>query len=62
MQACDASIIIKRLYAEWGNPDNQLMKPHGFQTILYAKAAVESDPQCRHRVSYADILTLGITA
>jgi peroxidase len=32
---------------EWRNSDNQSLKPEGFQTILNAKAAVDSDQQCR---------------
>jgi peroxidase len=43
---------------EWRNPDNQSLKPPGFQTILDAKAAVDNDPQCRYKVSCADIIAL----
>ncbi|WVZ78737.1 hypothetical protein U9M48_026397 [Paspalum notatum var. saurae] len=60
MQGCDASIMIVNSNGddEWRNSDNQSLKPEGFQTILNAKAAVDSDPQCRYKVSCADILAL----
>lgn len=60
VRGCDASIMIMNSNGddEWRNPDNQSLKPEGFQTILNAKAAVDSDPQCRFRVSCADILAL----
>jgi peroxidase len=43
---------------EWRNSDNQSLKPEGFQTILNAKAAVDSDPQCQYKVSCADIMAI----
>ena len=43
---------------EWRHSDNQSLKREGFQTVLSAKAAVDSDPQCRNKVSCADILAL----
>jgi peroxidase len=43
---------------EWRNPDDQSLKPEGFLTILAAKAAVDNYPQCRYKVSCADILAL----
>lgn len=60
MQGCDASIMIVNSNGddEWRHPDDQSLKQEGFQTILDAKAAVDSDPQCRHKVSCADILAL----
>uniref|UniRef100_A0A0E0LF29 Peroxidase n=1 Tax=Oryza punctata TaxID=4537 RepID=A0A0E0LF29_ORYPU len=59
-QGCDASIMIVNSNGddEWRNSDNQSLKPEGFTTVLNAKAAVDSDPQCRHKVSCADILAL----
>ncbi|WVZ78756.1 hypothetical protein U9M48_026413 [Paspalum notatum var. saurae] len=60
MQGCDASIMIVNSNGddEWRNSDNQSLKPEGFQTILNAKAAVDSDPQCRYKVSCADVMAL----
>ncbi|KAL6873678.1 hypothetical protein ACP4OV_013760 [Aristida adscensionis] len=60
VRGCDASIMIVNSNGddEWRNTDNQSLKPEGFQTILNAKAAVDSDPQCRYKVSCADILAL----
>ncbi|XP_062178512.1 peroxidase 16-like [Phragmites australis] len=60
VRGCDASIMIVNSNGddEWRNSDNQSLKPDGFQTILNAKAAVDSDPQCRYKVSCADILAL----
>ncbi|WVZ78744.1 hypothetical protein U9M48_026402 [Paspalum notatum var. saurae] len=57
---CDASIMIVNSNGddEWRNSDNQSLKPEGFQTILSAKAAVDSDPQCRYKVSCADVMAL----
>ena len=59
-QGCDASIMIVNSNGddEWRNPDNQSLKPEGFQVILNAKAAVDSDPQCQYKVSCADIMAL----
>jgi peroxidase len=60
LQGCDASIMIMNSNGddEWRNSDNQSLKREGFTTILSAKAAVDSDPQCRNKVSCADILAL----
>ncbi|CAL5040248.1 unnamed protein product [Urochloa decumbens] len=60
VQGCDASIMIVNSNGddEWRNSDNQSLKREGFQTILNAKAAVDSDQQCRSKVSCADILAL----
>ncbi|CAM0909633.1 unnamed protein product [Alopecurus aequalis] len=57
---CDASIMIVNSNGddEQQNPDDQSLKQQGFQTILDAKAAVDSDPRCRYKVSCADILAL----
>ncbi|KAF8687471.1 hypothetical protein HU200_043164 [Digitaria exilis] len=60
VQGCDASIMIVNSNGddEWRSSDNQSLKREGFNTILSAKAAVDSDPQCRNKVSCADILAL----
>ncbi|PAN22598.1 hypothetical protein PAHAL_4G030200 [Panicum hallii] len=57
---CDASIMIVNSNGddEWRHSDNQSLKREGFLTVLSAKAAVDSDPQCRNKVSCADILAL----
>jgi len=43
---------------EWRSLDGITLKPEGFNTVMSAKAAVDSDPQCRNMVSCADILAL----
>uniref|UniRef100_A0A453SR34 Plant heme peroxidase family profile domain-containing protein n=1 Tax=Aegilops tauschii subsp. strangulata TaxID=200361 RepID=A0A453SR34_AEGTS len=60
VRGCDASIMIVNSNGddEWRSPDDQSLKPQGFQTVLDAKAAVDKDPQCRYKVSCADILAL----
>ncbi|CAM0909634.1 unnamed protein product [Alopecurus aequalis] len=60
VRGCDASIMLVNPNGddEWHNPDDQSLKQQGFQTILDAKTAVDSDPQCRYKVSCADILAL----
>ncbi|TVU08659.1 hypothetical protein EJB05_42070 [Eragrostis curvula] len=60
VRGCDASILIVNSNGddERRNADNQSLKPEGFQTIMNAKAAVDSDPQCKYQVSCADILAL----
>ncbi|VAI53089.1 unnamed protein product [Triticum turgidum subsp. durum] len=58
VQGCDASVMIMGSTGDDENPDKYSLKPEGFQTILDAKAAVDSDPQCRYKVSCADIIAL----
>ncbi|GJN39248.1 hypothetical protein PR202_gb28353 [Eleusine coracana subsp. coracana] len=60
VRGCDASILIINPDGddEWRSPDDQTLKLQGFQTVMNAKEAVDSDPQCRNRVSCADILAL----
>ncbi|KAF0903878.1 hypothetical protein E2562_029965 [Oryza meyeriana var. granulata] len=60
VRGCDASIMIVNSNGddEWRNSDNQSLKPEGFTTVLNAKAAIDSDPRCCHKVSCADILAL----
>lgn len=43
---------------EWVHPDDFSLKPSGFDTVMQAKAAVDSDPRCTNKVSCADILAL----
>ncbi|XP_040381318.1 peroxidase 45-like [Oryza brachyantha] len=60
VRGCDASVMIVNSNGddEWRSSDNQSLKPEGFTTVLNAKAAVDSDPRCRYKVSCADILAL----
>ncbi|VAI53086.1 unnamed protein product [Triticum turgidum subsp. durum] len=60
VMGCDASVMIISPTGddEWRNQDDYSLKPEGFQTILDAKAAVDSDLQCRYKVSCADIIAL----
>jgi len=44
--------------AEKDHPDDISLAGDGFDTVAKAKAAVDSDPQCRNKVSCADILAL----
>ncbi|KAL1548846.1 Peroxidase 16 [Salvia divinorum] len=60
VRGCDASIMIASPngQAEKDHPDNLSLAGDGFDTVVKAKAAVDSNPQCRNRVSCADILAL----
>ncbi|KAL8510452.1 hypothetical protein ACS0TY_017315 [Phlomoides rotata] len=60
VRGCDASILL-------ASPSEQAEKDHrinlslagdGFDTIIKAKAAVDSNPKCRNKVSCADILAI----
>ena len=44
--------------AEKDHPDDVSLAGDGFDTVIKAKAAVDSNPQCRNKVSCADILAL----
>lgn len=44
--------------AEKDHPDGISLAGDGFDTVIKAKAAVDTDPQCRNKVSCADILAL----
>jgi peroxidase len=44
--------------AEKDNPDNLSLAGDGFDTVIKAKAALDAVPQCRNKVSCADILAL----
>lgn len=59
-QGCDASILLASPNgkAEKDHPDNLSLAGDGFDTVVKAKAAVDSNPQCRNKVSCADILAL----
>jgi peroxidase len=59
-KGCDASVMLIDPAGgdEWRSPDGVMLKPEGFSTVMSAKAAVDSDPQCRNMVSCADILAL----
>ncbi|XP_027066781.1 peroxidase 16-like isoform X1 [Coffea arabica] len=60
VRGCDASIMIAKPdnSAEKDHPDNLSLAGDGFDTVVKAKAAVDSDPRCKNRVSCADILAL----
>ncbi|KAJ1260620.1 hypothetical protein BS78_10G246400 [Paspalum vaginatum] len=60
VRGCDASIMLINPDGddEWRSLDGMTLKPEGFNTVMAAKAAVDSDPRCRNRVSCADILAL----
>nr|GLL26042.1 peroxidase 16-like [Ipomoea trifida] len=57
---CDASVLLASPNgkAEKDHPDNLSLAGDGFDTVIKAKAAVDSNPQCRNKVSCADILAL----
>lgn len=59
-QGCDASVLLSSPNgkAEKDHPDNLSLAGDGFDTVIKAKAALDSDPRCRNRVSCADILAL----
>lgn len=60
VRGCDASVLIASPngQAEKDHPDNLSLAGDGFDTVVKAKAAVDSNPQCRNKVSCADILAL----
>ncbi|GAB2275860.1 Peroxidase 16 [Dionaea muscipula] len=60
VQGCDASVMLASPdnNAEKDAPDDLSLAGDGFDTIIRAKAAVDSVRGCRHRVSCADILAL----
>ncbi|KAG4946436.1 hypothetical protein JHK87_042443 [Glycine soja] len=60
VRGCDASILLAspNNKAEKNHPDDISLAGDGFDTVAKAKAAVDSDPQCRNKVSCADILAL----
>ncbi|BAT80146.1 hypothetical protein VIGAN_02312400 [Vigna angularis var. angularis] len=60
VRGCDASILLAspNNKAEKDHPDDISLAGDGFDTVAKAKAAVDSVPQCRNKVSCADILAL----
>nr|ACI42310.2 peroxidase 5 [Litchi chinensis] len=61
VQGCDASVTIASTggnTAEKDHPDNLSLAGDGFDTVIKAKAAVDSNPRCRNKVSCADILAM----
>ncbi|EEF29581.1 peroxidase 16 [Ricinus communis] len=60
VRGCDASVLLASPTnnAEKDHPDNLSLAGDGFDTVIKAKAAVDSVPQCRNKVSCADILAL----
>ncbi|KAL6191731.1 hypothetical protein ACLB2K_038121 [Fragaria x ananassa] len=60
VRGCDASVLIQSPTnkAEKDHPDNLSLAGDGFDTVIKAKAAVDNDPNCRNKVSCADILAL----
>ncbi|KAK8958889.1 Peroxidase 50 [Platanthera guangdongensis] len=61
VNGCDASVIVASTAnnkAEKDNPDNLSLAGDGFDTVIKAKAAVDAVPQCRNKVSCADILAM----
>lgn len=44
--------------SEKDNSDNLSLAGDGFDTVIKAKAAVDTVPHCRNKVSCADILAL----
>lgn len=61
VQGCDASVLVAsngNNQAEKDHPDNLSLAGDGFDTVIKAKAAVDAVPQCRNKVSCADILAL----
>jgi hypothetical protein len=59
-QGCDASVMLasRNHGSEKDSPDNLSLAGDGFDTVIKAKAAVDSVPTCRNKVSCADILAM----
>ncbi|KAJ8546007.1 hypothetical protein K7X08_018590 [Anisodus acutangulus] len=61
VEGCDASVIVSSTSgnkAEKDHPDNLSLAGDGFDTVIKAKAAIDSNSRCRNKVSCADILAL----
>ncbi|CAK7337541.1 unnamed protein product [Dovyalis caffra] len=60
VRGCDASVLLSSSSnnAEKDHPEDMSLAGDGFDTVIKAKAAVDSNPQCRNKVSCADILAL----
>ncbi|KAL9288631.1 putative peroxidase [Arabidopsis thaliana] len=57
VRGCDASIMIASP-SERDHLDDMSLAGDGFDTVVKAKQAVDSNPNCRNKVSCADILAL----
>ncbi|XP_042492817.1 peroxidase 16-like [Macadamia integrifolia] len=60
VRGCDASVLLASSSnnAEKDSPIGQTLAGDGFDTVIKAKAAVDNDPNCKNKVSCADILAL----
>ncbi|KAM0017799.1 putative peroxidase [Helianthus debilis subsp. tardiflorus] len=58
VRGCDASVLLSNAKAEKDHHDDVSLAGDGFDTVVKAKAAVDSNPSCRNKVSCADILAL----
>ncbi|GJN10509.1 hypothetical protein PR202_ga28608 [Eleusine coracana subsp. coracana] len=61
VEGCDASVIVASTAnntAEKDHPNNLSLAGDGFDAVIRAKAAVDAVPQCRNKVSCADILAM----
>uniref|UniRef100_A0A0D3A179 peroxidase n=1 Tax=Brassica oleracea var. oleracea TaxID=109376 RepID=A0A0D3A179_BRAOL len=61
VNGCDASVMIestKYNKAEKDHPDNLSLSGDGFDAIVKAKQALDAVPNCRNKVSCADIITI----
>ncbi|KAK6248047.1 hypothetical protein QUC31_019612 [Theobroma cacao] len=59
VRGCDASVMLTgNGNAEKDHADDISLAGDGFDTVIKAKAALDSNPQCRNKVSCADILAL----
>ncbi|KAF5749374.1 peroxidase 16-like [Tripterygium wilfordii] len=60
VRGCDSSVLLSSPTnsAERDHPDDLTLAGDGFDTVVKAKAAVDSDPRCTNQVSCADILAL----
>ncbi|KAI3803148.1 hypothetical protein L1987_31297 [Smallanthus sonchifolius] len=58
VRGCDASVFLANANAEKDHHDDLSLAGDGFDTVIKAKAAVDSDPSCWNKVSCADILAL----
>ena len=61
VEGCDASVMVASTgnnTAEKDHPNNLSLAGDGFDTVIRAKAAVDAVPQCRNKVSCADILAM----
>jgi len=59
-QGCDASVMLASTNhtSEKDSPIDLSLAGDGFDTVIKAKAAVDSVPGCQNKVSCADILAM----